>query len=193
MTFSHEAPMPAIRVSTLFLCPPHELWPTAVDAKALSRFGADRSLSLTTPGPLRVGSRLEWTIGGHFPGLHATAEVTELVALERFSASAAAGSFPVWQHVRSLRPDGQRSCWLEDRVFYRPPGRAIAGWLDRYLVRDVVVETLMATHRAAARCAGFKTLRPEGEWQPRPPADFLGAAGVASSALAPAHDLETAR
>jgi ligand-binding SRPBCC domain-containing protein len=171
--------MPAIRVSTLFLCPPQELWPLAIDAKALSRFGTDRSLTLATAGPLRVGSRIEWTIGDRFPALGAVAEVVDVAPEERFTAREAGGSFPRWRHVRSLRADGQRSCWLEDRVVYQPPGRAIAGWLDRYLVRDVVVDTLMTTHRTAARLGSVKALRPEGEWEPRAPQDFFAAsAGV---------------
>lgn len=159
--------MPSIEFGSRFLAPAHHVWNAVIEPRGLARRMSAANLSVDTER-LRVGSHLKWEIGGRFLALRCRSEIRRLEAGSGFLCEGLSGSFPRWKHRRTLAPEGEDCCVLEDRIVYDTPGGFLSAFVDRHFVRDSLLELLMVTHRSAARLAACRVLPPAGAWEPGP-------------------------
>jgi hypothetical protein len=103
---------------------------------------------LEASGGIRDGARVVLRIGPL--GQRWVAEHFGYVEGREFRDRQVSGPFARWEHRHLFEPDGDRACWLEDRVEYALPFGRIGHWLGRGLVRRELERTFAWRHRVTA-------------------------------------------
>lgn len=60
------------------------------------------------------------------------------------------GPFAFWQHTHLMEPDGDSTCWLEDRIEYALPLGFLGRWFGGWLVRRKLERLFEYRHRVTA-------------------------------------------
>ncbi len=91
------------------------------------------------------------------------------------------GPFARWEHTHRFEPDGETSCFLEDRISYALPGAAAGQLLGAPFVRRELERLLVYRHRILKHDIAFRNNHPTA------PMKILvtGSHGLIGSALVP--------
>lgn len=86
---------------------------------------------------------------GPFP-VHWAFEHRGYIEGRQFQDVQTRGPFRRWEHTHSFIPDGDASCWLEDRVEYELPFGFLGRWFGGAMVRKRLERLFAWRHEATA-------------------------------------------
>lgn len=117
-------------------------------------------------GGIEDGARVVLRMGPGSFGVRWVAEHRDFVAGEQFRDEQVAGPFARWIHTHRVEPDGDRACWLEDRIEYALPLGGLGALVGGGYTRRKLARMFRYRHQltagdiaAHARAEGVGTMR----------------------------------
>jgi ligand-binding SRPBCC domain-containing protein len=155
--------VPTVALTTRIQAPCERVWEELTRPHTHVRHSSARLRVQVDPpdAPLAPGTWLRYERRGGGPRLDWCAEVTDWLEGVAFSLRRTAGDLPQFLHRRELALDA-RGTRLRESIVYRAPGGPLAPWVDRWWLRDELIERLERSHRALEREA-LAWLRTESE------------------------------